>query len=165
MKELLLVILIAAAIVFGFFLMKHLDAFLAANRDETKTNKSRNAQKLRIAFCNPSVADTIALPLEKLSRVHPNLELYLYSGTEDSIKQKLCEGELDLAFLPQCANCDDLPMCEKTELSLQQGELRSSRMELPIEPLNSGWITQSIAWRKNTCDVYPQELLMQIRNA
>lgn len=162
MKDIWLVILVAAIMLFGFFLMKRLDVIIAAN--EAGKNGRGNAKHLRIAFANPLVADTIALPLERLSKRHPELKVNLYSGAEDTIIQKMYAGEFDVVFLPQLAKCADLPMCDKMYIVLRQGKVVSSVMDNPVIPIDTECIKQCIVWRKHSCDGCSDELLKQIKN-
>ena len=140
----------------------HLDIFLAANAAEIQSGRRNNTKNLRIAFSNPAVVDTIAEPLEQLSKAHQDIEVYLYSGYEDEITQKLSIGELDIAFLPQFTKCKGLSMCNKTMITLHLDNVRSGAIELPIEPLDVKDIVQCIVWRNNACDGYADELVAQI---
>lgn len=63
MKELLLVCAVAAIIVFGYFLMKTLDAFLENNRRLIDEEIAENS--LFIAFDNPMILDSLIPLFEK----------------------------------------------------------------------------------------------------
>ena len=70
MKDLLLVCAVAAIIVFGYIIMKKLDAFLANNRRLIDSETNENS--LSIAFDNPMILDSLMPLFEKFSKANPN---------------------------------------------------------------------------------------------
>lgn len=82
MKELLLVCAVAAIIVFGYFIMKKLDVFLANNRRLIDAEIAENS--LYLAFDNPMILDSLTPLFEKFSKANPNCQLhFLFGNTED----------------------------------------------------------------------------------
>ena len=71
MKELLLVCAVAVIIVFGYFIMKRLDDFLANNHHLIDEEIAENS--LFIAFDNPMILDSLIPLFEKFSKGKPNV--------------------------------------------------------------------------------------------
>ena len=69
MKELLSVCAVAAFIVYGYFIMDKLDAFLANNRRLAEAEIAENS--LFIVFDNPMILDSLMPLFEKFSKANP----------------------------------------------------------------------------------------------
>lgn len=74
MKKLLLVCAVAVMIVFGYFIMKRLDDFLANNHHLIDEEIAENS--LFIAFDNPIILDSLIPLFEKFSKGKPNCQLH-----------------------------------------------------------------------------------------
>mgnify|MGYP001264683883 FL=1 len=69
MKDFVLLIVVLAAFIYGYFLMGKLDKFL----EENESQKHISGSKLRIGFETPALIDSIADLLEQFSSEYPNL--------------------------------------------------------------------------------------------
>ena len=87
MIELLLVCAVAAIIVFGYIIMKKLDAFLESNRRLIDAEIAKNS--LYLAFDNPMILDSLMPLFEKFSKANPNCQLHFLFGNTEDIYDKL----------------------------------------------------------------------------
>lgn len=144
MKELLLVCAVAAIIVFGYFLMKKLDAFLANNR---RLIDAEIANSLYIAFDNPMIIDSLMPLLEKFSKTNPNCQLrFLFGNTED-IYDKLNKNRIDFGFIENNASAND-GIYNSLIIFTKQNSIICEKAGCTIEPLNLSEIQTSVVWKK-----------------
>ena len=145
MKELLLVCAVAAIIVFGYFLMKKLDAFLANNRRLINAESAENI--LFIAFDNPMIIDSLMPMFERFSKINPNCQLrFLFGNTED-IYDKLNKNRIDFGFIENNASAnDDTYNC--LIISAKQNSIICEQAGCTIEPLNPSEIQTALVWKK-----------------
>ena len=80
-KHFVLLIVVLAAFIYGYFLMEKLDKFLKENQSQKLISDS----KLRIGFETPAIIDSIADLLEQFSSEYPNYELNLFYGSVSEI--------------------------------------------------------------------------------
>lgn len=145
MKELLLVCAVAAIIVFGYFLMKKLDAFLANNRRLIDAEIAENS--LYIAFDNPMIIDSLMPLLEKFSKTNPNCQLrFLFGNTED-IYDKLNKNRIDFGFIENNASAND-GIYNSLIIFTKQNSIICEKAGCTIEPLNFSEIQTSVVWKK-----------------
>lgn len=145
MKELLLVCAVAAIIVFGYFLMKKLDAFLANNRRLIDAEIAENS--LYIAFDNPMIIDSLMPLLEKFSKTNPNCQLrFLFGNTED-IYDKLNKNRIDFGFIGNNASAND-GIYNSLIIFTKQNSIICEKAGCTIEPLNLSEIQTSVVWKK-----------------
>ena len=97
MKELLLVCAVAVMIVFGYFIMKRLDDFLANNHHLIDEEIAENS--LFIAFDNPMILDSLIPLFEKFSKGKPNCQLHFMFGNTEDIYAKLNKNRIDFGFI------------------------------------------------------------------
>ena len=74
MENVILVLSVMAIFIFGYFIMKKLDIFLAKNQ----FGDSLSASTLRIGFESPVMIDAMATLLERFSKENSNCEMYLF---------------------------------------------------------------------------------------
>lgn len=163
MEDVVLILSVAGVMIFGFFLMKRLDAFLVSNRAAMHKGERIGQQTLRIAFSNPLVANGITSALEGFSKRFPDTAVYLYTGDADTALRLLASGNMDIAFLPASIRCDQFASYDKIEVTLEQDGLKSGTLNLPILPLKAEPTKQLIVWKSSPDAPLPDELLMQIK--
>lgn len=96
----LIVVVAAALIVFGYFLMKRLDYFLEENKRRISADiGGKPSDELRIAFENPAVASSVSEGLEALSKKYPDCKLYFFTGTAEQIHNALKTNCLDIGLV------------------------------------------------------------------
>lgn len=105
MKELLLVCAVAVMIVFGYFIMKRLDDFLANNHHLIDEEIAENS--LFIAFDNPMILDSLIPLFEKFSKEKPNCQLHFLFGNTEDIYDKLNKNRIDFGFIENNASAND----------------------------------------------------------
>ena len=113
MKDFVLLIVVLAAFIYGYFLMEKLDKFLKENQSQKLISDS----KLRIGFETPAIIDSIADLLEQFSSEYPNYELDLFYGSVSEIINGLGNNKLDFGFIIE--NSNDILKDEYCSLSLQ----------------------------------------------
>ena len=74
MENVILVLSVMAIFIFGYFIMKKLDIFLAKNQ----FGDSLSTSNLRIGFESPVMIDAMATLLERFSKENSNCEMYLF---------------------------------------------------------------------------------------
>ena len=145
MKELLLVCAVAAIIVFGYFVMKKLDAFLENNRHLIDEEIAENS--LFIAFDNPMILDSLMPLFEKFSMANPNCQLHFLFGNTEDIYDKLNKNRIDFGFIENNAYAnDDTYNC--LILSAKQNSMICEKAGCTIEPLNPSVIQTAVIWKK-----------------
>lgn len=145
MKELLLVCAVAAIIVFGYFIMKKLDAFLENNRRLIDTEIAKNS--LYLAFDNPMILDSLMPLFEKFSKANPNCQLHFLFGNTEDIYDKLNKNRIDFGFIENNAFAnDDTYNC--LIISAKQNSIFSEKAGCTIEPLNPSEVQTAVIWKK-----------------
>ena len=145
MREIFLVIAVAAVFIFGFFVMKRLDAFLEDNRRRI-LEKEDNAH-LCIAFENPMTAESITPMLEKFSKKHPDCEINLFCGTSQEILKQIERNTVDFGLITS-NTVIQLNLCRQARIKLTQRTLSCENIGLPpIQPLGSENIPVVAVWK------------------
>ena len=151
MEELLLVFAVAAIIVFGYFIMKKLDAFLANNRRLIEAEIAENS--FFIAFDNPMIMDSLMPLLEKFSKANPNCHLHFLFGNTENIYDKLKKNRIDFGFIENnVSSNDDTYNC--LIMSTEQSSIFCEKAGCTIEPLNPSEIQISVIWKKASGNVF-----------
>ena len=145
MIELLLVCAVAAIIVFGYIIMKKLDAFLANNRRFIDAEIAENS--LLLAFDNPMIIDSLMTLFEKFSKANPNCQFhFLFVNTAD-IYDKLNKNRIDFGFIENNASAND-DTCNCLIISARQNSIICEKAGCTIEPLNPSEIQTAVIWKK-----------------
>lgn len=145
MKELLLSCAVAAIVVFGYFIMKKLDAFLENNRRLIDAEIAENS--LYLAFDNPMILDSLTPLFEKFSMANPNCQLHFLFGDTEDIYDKLNKNRIDFGFIENNASAnDDTYNC--LIISAKQNSIICEKSGCTIEPLNPSGIQTAVVWKK-----------------
>ena len=145
MKELLLMCAVAAIIVFGYFVMKKLDAFLENNRRLIDAEIAENS--LSIAFDNPMIIDSLMPLFEKFSKANSNCQLHFLFGNTEDIYDKLNKNCICIGFIENNASAnDDTYNC--IIISAKQNNIICEKTGCTIEPLNPSGIQTAVVWKK-----------------
>ena len=145
MKELLLVCAVAAFIVFGYFIMKKLDAFSANNRRLIEAEFAENS--LLLAFDNPMIIDSLMTLFEKFSKANPNCQFHFLFGNTEDIYDKLNKNRIDFGFIENTASAnDDTYNC--LIISAKQNSVFYEKAGCTIELLNPSGIQTAVVWKK-----------------
>lgn len=159
MKELLLVCAVAVMVVFGYFIMKRLDDFLANNHRLIDEGIAENS--LFIAFDNPMILDSLIPLFEKFSKGKPNCQLHFLFGNTEDIYDKLNKNRIDFGFIENNASANgDTYNC--LIISTKQHSIICEQAGCTIEPLWYGKRLQamplSIAFLICFCQIKRQSM-------
>ena len=145
MKDFVLLIVVLAAFVYGYFLMGKLDKFL----EENESQKHISGSKLRIGFETPALIDSIADLLEQFSSEYPNYELNLFYGSVSEIINGLENNKLDFGFIIESAN--DILKDEYCSLSLQikQSVINPDSADIAVHPINTIEKSARVIWQND----------------
>ena len=151
MIELLLVCAVAAIIVFGYIIMRKLDAFLANNRRLIDAEIAENS--LLLAFDNPMIIDSLMPLFEKFSKSNPNCQFHFLFGNTEDIYDKLNKNRIDFGFIENNASAnDDTYNC--LIISTKQNSIISEKAGCTIEPLNPSETQTSVIWKKASSNAF-----------
>ena len=95
MKDFVLLIVVLAAFIYGYFLMGKLDKLL----EENQSQKLISGSKIRIGFETSAIIDSIAELLEQFSSEYPDYEMNLFYGSVSEIINELVNNKLDFCFI------------------------------------------------------------------
>ena len=151
MKELLLVCAVAAFIVYGYFIMKKLDAFLANNRRLIEAEIAENS--LFIAFDNPMILDSLMPLFERFSKANPNCQFHFLFGNTEDIHDKLNKKRIDFGFVENTASAND-DTCNCIIISTKQSSIICEKAGCTIEPLNPSEIQTDVIWKKASSNAF-----------
>lgn len=151
MKELLLVCVVVATIMFGYFIMKKLDDFLENNRRLIDAEIAENS--LLIAFDNPMIIDSLMPLLERFSKANPSCQIHFLFGNTEGIYDKLNKNRIDFGFIEKTASAnDDTYNC--LIISEKQNSIYSEKTGCIIEPLNPSEIQTAVIWKKASSNTF-----------
>ena len=146
MQDVLLLAATAAMFAFGWFLIKKLDRFLESNRHRQELRLSSGENTLRLGFCNPMVADSIADVLDRYSKLYPDISVCIFCGSEEELLKDLSAEKFDVIFLPENAEIPARMQCNYKMVSLDHTPVMMKYGGLPIEPIADGHIIQKALW-------------------
>lgn len=148
MKDLLLIPIMLAVFVFGYFVMAKVDSFIEENRRLIHTENRQNRAHIRIAAESPMLLDSIAAQLEAYSRANPFVEFFLSSGKAERILQKLIDGTLDIAILTEENMISLDESCAMIRIPCRTGEVVSTALGLSVESVDEEkWAF--VVWNKS----------------
>lgn len=147
MQDAVLLASTLAVFVFGYFLMKKLDAFLDANRKEQKFAPTYGEHDLRIGFSDPLTAESISSILEAYGKRHPNASVHLFSGDEHELRRELEAHKLDMIFLSERSVLPEKTGYHEHKVLLCFTPVLMKYAGLSIEPITQDQIVQKAVWR------------------
>ena len=100
MRELILLIAVAAAFVLGYIMVKNLTGFAEKNYKGDDVYKADCLKQcMRLGFSNSVSTDTAADILKEYSIKHPDITVAFLSGTEEELLDMLCQNGVDRVFI------------------------------------------------------------------
>ena len=147
MQDVILLVSTSAIFIFGYFMVKKLDAFLENNWNEQEHALIHGENSLKIGFSNPLMADSLSDVLETYGKQHPDVFIHIFSGEDSELCRELETHKLDIIFLPE--NTD---ISKKTHYNARMVLPRCAPVvmedaDLPIEPITRNQSTQIALWR------------------
>lgn len=146
MQNVLLLLAAAVIFAFGWLLMGKLDHFLETNRHMQGLQLSSGENTLRLGFCNPTVADSIANIMERYSEFYPDVSVRIFCGSEEELLKGLSAGKFDVIFYPENAEIPFHIHYNSKVISLNYTPVMMKYGGLPIEPIADGHISQKVLW-------------------
>lgn len=151
MKELLLVCAVATIVVFGYFIMKKLDVFLANNRRLIDAEIAENS--LYLAFDNPMILDSLMPMFKRFSKANPNCQFHFLFGNTEDIYDKLNKNHINFGFIENNASAnDDTYNC--IIISTRQNSIICEKTGCTIEPLNPSETQTAVIWTKASSNAF-----------
>lgn len=150
MQNFLLLVMVAAVFIFGWFIVKRLDYFLANNCQIQDWEPPKKKNILRIGFSNPFVPDGLANVLEQYSKIYTDVSVRIFYGTEDELIKNLLVHKLDIVFLPENIDIPANARYNIKEILLSNTPIMMKYAGAPIEPIASGNIIQNVLWLEET---------------
>lgn len=99
MQDFLLLLAVAAILIFGYYIVEKLDLFLECSRKPEGLLPAADRSSLKIGFSNPLAIDYLSDILEQYSKMKPEVSVSLFSGTEAELNQEFSARRLDVIFL------------------------------------------------------------------
>ena len=134
MQDVILLVSTSAIFIFGYFMVKKLDAFLENNWNEQEHALIHGENSLKIGFSNPLMADSLSDVLETYGKQHPDVFIHIFSGEDSELCRELETHKLDIIFLPE-----NTAVSEKIQYNAR----------MSIEPIAQNHITQKALWRNS----------------
>ena len=101
MQDVILLVSTSAIFIFGYFMVKKLDAFLENNWNEQEHALIHGENSLKIGFSNPLMAGGLADAFETYGKQHPDVSIHIFSGEESELCRELETHKLDIIFLSE----------------------------------------------------------------
>lgn len=101
MKDMILICSMAAIFVFGYFIMKKIDAFVEENQRAIQEENKKNRCLIRIAAETPLLIPSISHAMEDCSWINPCIEFSVSSGRAEPMLRKLQDGNIDILLLDE----------------------------------------------------------------
>ena len=151
MKELLFVCTFDAISVYGYFIMKKIDVFLADNSRSVEAEIAEN--RLFIAFDNPMILDSLMPLFERFSKTNPNCRLRFLFGSTKDIYDKLNENDVDFGFIENNASVND-DIFNGLVISAKQNSIICEKAGWTVEPLDPSEIQTYVIWTKASSNAF-----------
>lgn len=149
MKIVILLVSTSAVFIFGYFLMKKLDAFLENNWNGQDHLLTYDENSLRIGFSNPFIADSLSDVFEAYGKQHPDVSIHILSGEDWELCEELEMHRLDMIFLPENTIVSEMTLYHARTLFLCCSPVLMKYTDLPIDPITQNPITQKALWRNS----------------
>lgn len=146
MQDFLLILIVLATFIFGWFLMKKVDIFLEEWQKEMSGQHETESHTLRIGFADPFVADSISSALEQYSGQYPDSSVCLFQGNTEVLLKKVADRELDIAILPEQADIPQGRKYKRKKVDMTSGPVIMKYSGLPIEPITDKNTAQALVW-------------------
>lgn len=146
MQDFLLIMIMLATFIFGWFLMKKVDVFLEEWQRAQTGQRETEGVFLRIGFANPLVADSISSALEQYSRQYPGSSVCLFQGDAEVLLKKVAVHKLDIVILPEQADIPSDGKYKRKKVVMTSAPVVMKYGGLPIEPIADGSIEQNLVW-------------------
>ena len=143
MREVSVLLALAAAAGLGYLLVRRLDRFVKQAPPEEPGRGS-----LRIGFSDPTAAGGAAEALERFSREEPETAVQLYSGTEEELIEELSARRLDVILIPDRFELPEgLPFLSGA-VRLERRPLLLRRGGTPVHPVRKDSLPLCVLWHR-----------------
>lgn len=135
MQNAIMICTTAAVFLFGFFIMKRVDACIAENQQAIEAENQKNRSLIRIAAETPMLVDSIAPAMESCSWSNPYLTFSVSSGRTKHMLQRLREGTVDLLLLTEVTAEELHTEFSSVKIPCHRGRICAGESGLPIEDI------------------------------
>lgn len=146
MQDFLLIIIVLAAFIFGWFIMKKVDIFMEECKSSQMSQFQTDGMALRIGFANPLVADSISNALEQYSKQYPDISVCMFHGDAEELLRKVAVYKLDIVILPEQADIPSDRKYKSKKVIIASVPVIMKYGGLPIEAITDGKIAQTLVW-------------------
>ena len=163
MKDLILMLSTFAVFVFGFFIIKNVDAFIEENQRLIALESRNNSCHIQISAETPMMINSIASVLESCSAMNPYIEFCLSSGNANLLLKKLIEGSTDIVLLSEGGADDVNEQFKCVKIPYREVQLIDQRLGLSVENLDTNdWIY--IVWNKTIISKNRDRVIFALEN-
>lgn len=146
MRDFLLLTAVAAAFLFGFFVMGKLGRFLESNSRATAFSPRTRESSLRLGLSDPLVTDSVAGILGPFTGSRLDISVCLFSGSAEELLGALSGQQLDAVFLPVNVALPEGTHYNMGEVFLARTPVITRYSSLEIEPVTEGEMLQNVLW-------------------
>lgn len=107
LQTMVVLVAVAGIFVFGYFVMKKVGSFLEQSYHAPERLSRSCGGKLRLGFSNELSEDSIEDVLRRYSKMHPDVSLLIFKGSEHELLKELSDQEIDMVFLPECEDVSE----------------------------------------------------------
>lgn len=148
MKDLILIAMMLALIIFGYYIMTKVDRFIEENQRMVDDEIRNGMQKVRIAAENPMLLDSVSSALESCGKADGRVSFFLSTGRAGRILEKLLDEQVDIVLLTEEAGRQLDNRCLSFSIPYEQTVKPISVFGLSVDHLaEDGRIC--VVWKKN----------------
>lgn len=137
MQDVILICTTAAVFLFGFFMIKRFDAFMAENQRAIEEENRKNKSLIRIAAENPMLVDSMAPAMESCSWSNPYVTFSVSVGRTKHMLRRLQEGTVDLLLLDEDTATALHPEFPSVRIPCHMWQMTAGESGLPIEDMDA----------------------------
>lgn len=151
MKDLIMIALMLAIFIFGYYIMKRLDDFFDESQRKILDEQIGNKHLIQIAAETPMLLDSVSDALKSSSYSDPDIEFAVSSGSVRLILQKLNEGAVDLVLLRENTTSDQHTDFGHIAIPYCTGSVISGTIGLPVSDLDTHTNVYVLWNRRRSC--------------
>lgn len=147
MKDLILILVMAAVFAFGYYIMTRVDRFTEENQRMISHANRQGQCPVRIAAEHPMLLGSVTSALENCSRADPHIAFFLSSGRAAHLLEKLLDEQIDIVLLSDTSSDLLSASCTSLLLPRENKAAAVSILGLPVEPLEDDARVR-VVWKK-----------------
>lgn len=147
MREVLLVMVLLAVFVLGFFAVKKVNNLITQNQYYALEQNGGGRSQIRIAAEKTYLLESIEPAWESCSAANPYLELSLQRGKSRRLLRKLQDGSVDIALLSEKSSENLSPEYTAVQIPDQAAYAEAATAKLSVAERNEGRHVYAV-WNK-----------------